>query len=87
MSFIRLYARVLRQLGEDSRLGWVLALGNVALALALFAEPVLFGRVINVLAGAQNDPAMADWTRLWSLLIIWVGFGLFSIVCGTLVAL
>ena len=87
MSFIRLYARVLRQLGEDSRLGWVLALGNVALALALFAEPVLFGRVINVLAGAQNDPAAADWTRLWSLLIIWVGFGLFSIVCGTLVAL
>ena len=87
MSFIRLYARVLRPLGEDSRLGWVLALGNVALALALFAEPVLFGRVINVLAGAQNDPAMADWTRLWSLLIIWVGFGLFSIVCGTLVAL
>ena len=56
MSFIRLYARVLRQLGEDSRLGWVLALGNVALALALFAEPVLFGRVINVLAGAQNGP-------------------------------
>ncbi len=87
MNFFRLYGRVLEKLGPDRRLGWLLALANVALAIALFAEPVLFGRVINVLAGAQTDPAATQWTRLWLLLITWVCFGLFTIICGTLVAL
>ena len=67
-------------------MGWFLALANVALAIAQFAEPVLFGRVINVLAGAKaNDPSA--WTSLSLLLIAWVGFGIFTIICGTLVAL
>jgi ATP-binding cassette subfamily B protein len=87
MCFLRLYGRVLAKLGPDSRLGWLLALANVAVAVALFAEPVLFGRVINVLAGAQADAASTDWTSLWLLLLAWAGFGLFTIVCGTLIAL
>ncbi|HEY6024799.1 MAG TPA: glucan ABC transporter ATP-binding protein/ permease [Pseudolabrys sp.] len=87
MSFIRLYGRVLDQLGPDRRVGWLLAFANVTLAIAQFAEPVLFGRVINVLAGAQGNPATADWARLWLLLAAWVGFGFFTIGCGTLVAL
>ena len=29
MSFVRLYVRVLKLLGEESRLGWMLALGAV----------------------------------------------------------
>ncbi len=72
MSFVRLYGRVLDQLGPDRRVGWLLAIANVALAIALFAEPVLFGRVINVLAGAQANPAAADWPHLWLLLLAWV---------------
>jgi ATP-binding cassette subfamily B protein len=87
MRFLRLYLRVLDQLGSDRRLGWFLAFANVALALAQFAEPVLFGRVINLLAGAQSSPASADWSTLWMLLAAWVAFGLFTIMCGTLVAL
>lgn len=87
MRFLRLYLRVLDQLGSDRRLGWLLAFANIALALAQFAEPVLFGRVINLLAGAQSSPASADWSTLWMLLAAWVAFGLFTIMCGTLVAL
>jgi len=87
MSFVRLYGRVLDQLGPDRRIGWLLAIANVALAVALFAEPVLFGRVINVLAGAQANPASADWAHLWLLLLAWACFGLFTIVCATTVAL
>jgi ATP-binding cassette, subfamily B, beta-glucan exporter len=87
MRFLRLYTRVLEQLGPDSRLGWLLAFANVALATAQFAEPVLFGRVINILATAQADPASAEWPKLWLLLLAWVCFGLFTIVSGTLVAL
>ena len=87
MSFLRLYGRVLEKLGPDRRLGWLLALANVALAMAQFAEPVLFGRVINVLVGAQTNAASADLKNLWLLLLAWVIFGLFTILCGTLVAL
>jgi len=87
MRFLRLYTRVLEQLGPDTRLGWLLAFANVALAMAQFAEPVLFGRVINILAIAQANPASAEWPQLWFLLFAWVCFGLFTIVSGTLVAL
>ena len=87
MGFLQLYVRVLAALGADRRLGWLLAIANVAVALALFAEPVLFGRVINVLAAAQADAASADWTRLSILILAWAGVGLCTIVCGTLIAL
>jgi ATP-binding cassette, subfamily B, beta-glucan exporter len=87
MSFLQLYARVLAKLGPDRRSGWLLALASVAMSVALFAEPVLFGQVINVLAAAQADSASADWTRLWFMLLAWAGFGLFTIICATLIAL
>ena len=87
MSFLNLYGRVLEKLGPDARVGWLLALANVALAMAQFAEPVLFGNVINVLTSAQSGKAAVDWSYLWLLLLVWVGFGLFTILCGTLVAL
>ena len=85
MNFFRLYLRVLEKLGSDRRLGWFLAFANVALAMAQFAEPVLFGRVIDTLTHVkENKSALSN---LWQLLILWVAFGLFSIFCGTLVAL
>ncbi len=87
MNFVRLYGRVLETLGSDRRLGWALALANVALAVAQFAEPVLFGRVINVLARAQENDAAPAWSRLGVLLSLWAGFAIFTIICGTLVAL
>ena len=55
MTTLRLYARVLRLLGPKIWLGWTLAFANLALAAALFAEPVLFGRIIDSLAHAQGD--------------------------------
>jgi ATP-binding cassette subfamily B protein len=68
-------------------LGWLLALANVGVTVALFAEPVLFGSVINVLAVAQADSASADWAKLWWLVLVWASLGMFTIVCGTLIAL
>ena len=87
MTILHLYARVLSLLGPQIRLGWVLALANVALAAAQFAEPVLFGRIIDSLAGAQGAEGSLSWARLSPLVAAWVGFGLFMIVCGALVAL
>lgn len=87
MGFLQVYARALAKLGPDSSLGWLLALANVAVTVALFAEPVLFGSVINVLAVAQADSASADWAKLWWLVLVWASLGMFTIVCGTLIAL
>ena len=87
MNFIRLYARVLKLLGDESRLGWMLAVANVSLAAAQFAEPVLFGRIVDTLAGAQSRGGVPVWTDLITLLAAWVSFGLFTITCGALVAL
>jgi ATP-binding cassette subfamily B protein len=53
MNIFRLYGRVLALLGPESLLAWVLALANVALASAQFAEPVLLGRIIDTLTNAQ----------------------------------
>ncbi|MGA9283559.1 MAG: glucan ABC transporter ATP-binding protein/ permease, partial [Pseudolabrys sp.] len=87
MGFLQVYARALAKLGPDSSLGWLLALANVAVTIALFAEPVLFGSVINVLAVAQADSASADWAKLWWLVLVWASLGMFTIVCGTIIAL
>jgi glucan exporter ATP-binding protein len=87
MNIFRLYGRVLALLGSESRLAWTLALANVTLASAQFAEPVLLGRIIDTLTGAQTRGEPPSWSQLGVLLAAWVGFGLFTIACGTLIAL
>jgi ATP-binding cassette subfamily B protein len=87
MKLVRLYGRVLELLGPEARLGWVLAIANVALAAAHFIEPVLFGRIVDALTASQGRPSQIPWAELMWLLGAWTGFGLFSIACGTLVAL
>ena len=67
MKILPLYARVLGLLGPQIRLGWALALANVALAAAQFAEPVLFGRIIDSLAGAQGAGGSLSWARILPL--------------------
>ena len=87
MGLWRIYARALALLGPERRLGIYLSLANLALAGAAFAEPVLFGRIIDALAGAQAKGVTAAWSGLAGLVAAWVGFGLFTIVCGVTVAL
>jgi ATP-binding cassette subfamily B protein len=87
MSLWRLYGRVLALLGPDKTLGIWLAIANFALAAAMFAEPVLFGRIIDALAGAQAKGAPPAWPDLAKLIGAWVAFGLFTIVIGVVVAL
>ncbi len=87
MSFLRLYARVLAQLRPVKRLAGALVAANLALATAQFAEPLLYGKVIDRLASAQAAGAAPLWADLAPWLAAWAGFGLFSIVAGILVAL
>jgi ATP-binding cassette, subfamily B, beta-glucan exporter len=81
MSLLRLYTRVLELLGKEARLGWILAAANLLLAGAQFAEPVLFGRIVDVLSGNNTNASP------WPLLAAWVAFGLFTIAASAAVAL
>jgi ATP-binding cassette subfamily B protein len=74
-------------LGREARLGWILALANLALASAMFVEPILFGRIVDTLANAQARVSQLAWRDLLLLVGAWVAFGLFIIICSTLVAL
>lgn len=87
MHYVRLYVRVLKQLGQDGRVAGLLSLANVLLVLALFAEPILFGRIIDILARASSVPHDTLWSSLWPFILAWIIFGLFTIVCGTTIAL
>src|SRR4051794_17958870 len=84
MSMLRLYTRVLELLGKEARLGWILAGTNLVLAGAQFAEPVLFGRIVDVLSGKAGAESS---TSAWPLLAVWAAFGLLTIVSSAAVAL
>ena len=87
MSIFQLYKRVLGQLGSEKSLAAILVAANLVLAIALFAEPVLFGRIVDLLATAQSAAKTLNWNDLAPLLAAWAGFGLFTIGAGVLVAL
>src|SRR6201988_4603115 len=86
MSLLRLYTRVLELLGKEARLGWILAGANLLLAGAQFAEPVLFGRIVDVLSGRPAAGPLGS-SPAWPLLAAWAAFGLFTIGCSAAVAL
>ncbi|MFZ9502294.1 MAG: glucan ABC transporter ATP-binding protein/ permease [Beijerinckiaceae bacterium] len=87
MAILRIYFRVLAMLGAERRLAAGLVLANLALAVAQFAEPVLFGRIIDALTRSAGDPSAVTWGQLANLIWAWIGFGLFTIAAAVLVAL
>jgi ATP-binding cassette, subfamily B, beta-glucan exporter len=82
MSLLRLYTRVLDMLGKEARLAWILAVANLLLVVTQFAEPVLFGRIVDALSGRS-----APGSSAWPLLGAWAAFGLFTILASAWVAL
>lgn len=86
-SLTRLYFRALGLLGSETRVAIFLAFANFALAASQFAEPVLFGRIIdrmNVGEAAHHAPGIHD---LAPLIGAWIGFALFSIIGAVFVGL
>lgn len=87
MQVFRLYIRTLGLLGSEVKLAIVLIFANIFLAAASFAEPILFGWIIDLLTTANKDGKTITWEALTPLTIAWVGFGLFTILASVLVAL
>ena len=87
MSLPHLYLRALRLLGHEGRLAVFLVLGNLAIASAQFAEPVLFGRIVDRMNAGEamhHDPGLGE---LLPLVSAWIGFALFAIIGSVFVGL
>lgn len=77
MSLLEVYWRALRYLAADGRKVALICAANVVLAIVTIAEPILFGRIIDAIAGkSEVVPTMA----------LWASFGAFNIIAFVLVA-
>jgi ATP-binding cassette, subfamily B, beta-glucan exporter len=85
MSLVRLYWRVLMLLGREMRLALLLVGANLALAVAQFAEPYLFGRIINMLTANPGGKPTVE--AISPMILGWLVFGLFTIVAGVIIAM
>ena len=87
MRFLRTYARVLRVLGPDLKVAVFLGLANMAGATLHFIDPMLFGRVIELLSRAADMPRAEVWQQAGMLLGIWTAVGIGGIAANAAVAL
>ncbi len=87
MKFVHIYRRVLGLLKPERNLAIFLAFADVALAGLQFLEPVLFGKVVDTLAGAAGKPPEEVWSASLQLLVFWGAVGVGGIVANILVAL
>ncbi|MBX9698941.1 MAG: glucan ABC transporter ATP-binding protein/ permease [Acetobacteraceae bacterium] len=87
MHLISLYARVLRLLAPDKWVALGLAAASVALAGLQFLEPVLFGRVVDVLTHASSTSREALWAEALQLLALWTAVGLSAIGANLAISL
>jgi len=87
MEFLQIYGRVLGLLRPERRLAVALALANVLVAVFAYAEPLLFGRIIDVLSQGRSRPPAETWADSIRLLAIWGGVGLVGLGANILVSL
>ena len=87
MEFFRVYGRVIGLLRAERALAITLALANVAVAALQFYEPVLFGKVVDLLSNARGRSSDALWHDAVQLLILWAAVGLGGIVSNIIVSL
>ncbi|MBB5693301.1 glucan ABC transporter ATP-binding protein/ permease [Muricoccus pecuniae] len=87
MGFLQTYARVLGVLAPDKWVAIGLSLAALALAGLQFLEPVLFGRVVDVLSGADRRAESEVWAQAIALLVVWGAVGLTGIAANVAVSL
>src|SRR5882757_9454936 len=87
MEFFRVYGRVIGLLRAERGLAVMLALTNVAVAALQFYEPVLFGKVVDLLSNAKSESNEELWANARTLLVIWAVVGVGGIVSNIIVSL
>jgi ATP-binding cassette subfamily B protein len=87
MGFLRIYGRVLGLLAQDRWVAIGLTFASLALAGLQFLEPVLFGRVVDVLTRSGQMAPAEVWAEALALLALWAAVGLSGIGANVAVAL
>jgi ATP-binding cassette subfamily B protein len=87
MRILRIYVRVLAGLRQAWGLAAVLSIANLVVAGLQFLDPILFGRVVQMLAGSDRLSPAALWTEASTLLGIWAGVGVLGIVANMVASL
>jgi len=87
MEFFRVYGRVIGLLRAEKGLAITLAIANIAVAGLQFYEPVLFGKVIDLLSNARGRPVEQLWHDAREILGLWALVGLGGIVANMVVSL
>lgn len=87
MGFFGVYGRVLGLLKPERRLAIILAVANVAVAALYYVEPILFGRIIEILATSAGKPEARVWNDSLHVLLIWGAVGATGILASMLVSL
>jgi ATP-binding cassette subfamily B protein len=87
MRFLGVYSRVILMLGRDMRVAAMLSFANLMVAGLQFLDPVLFGRVIDLLARATALPPAELWHNAATLLGFWGAVGVAGIGANIAVAL
>jgi glucan exporter ATP-binding protein len=80
MSIVRTYSRALRLLKQERTVAAALVFASLILAAAQFAEPLLFGRIIDKMTQGETRQHNVGFLELLPLISAWIGFALFSIV-------
>jgi ATP-binding cassette subfamily B protein len=78
MPLFETYVRAIRLIGPERRVALALVISGVLLAFLQFAEPILFGRVVDALT--RDQPAL-PWVALWAV------FGFASVAANIVIAL
>lgn len=87
MNFVVIYTRVLGLLRPDRLIAVALVLGNLFVIGLQFTEPVLFGRVINLLTQSDNLGKADVIAQSKILLAAWAAIGLTGILANVWVAM
>jgi ATP-binding cassette subfamily B protein len=75
MSLMKVYGRVLALLAQNRAALAVLLLGNLGVAALQFLDPLLFGRVIGLLARTDTTPHEALFSEGGHLVAMWLVIG------------
>lgn len=91
--YVTLYLRAFSLIRSSGRLMLHLNIvGNILLGLAMLAEPILFGKVIDRISDAvamngQTNSKLSIFNDLLPLLIAWASFSVFCITVGSAISL
>ncbi|MEO8156689.1 MAG: glucan ABC transporter ATP-binding protein/ permease [Betaproteobacteria bacterium] len=86
-TFFHTYARALGLLSTERRSVALMAVASIVVSSLFFVEPILFGRLIDMLTGAAARPAVGIWHSSLFTLGAWGLVGICGVFANFLLAL